>query len=610
MTDKPFEPFEMESEKRDRVKKEKEDQVKETSDMVDRLFKDKKDYTSQTSFEDMFGNSQTEAPPILLGNKEQPIASLAGGKDNHREKWEQENRARDTATDPYENLKSIDRNDYAGADYERAQKSRNADEESYLNRAAQHYDKAAEDVAKGIAKTTHNAWNDAVSAASKTRQAITPSGRENMNTIQSSYDEASKEGFKYSGSQLNKEGVNIYTPETGLQLVPHKEGELYRQKTFMTNLNTGTKKAIEDELAHFRSKPKKGSDDGITSDMDNDEREILRAYAGSGVDSATIANMVKQFKQTKAEQRIAENLNSGGGGPLGWLSKKKTEMQALSIGGMPKGKVAFKLMPKVVDGKYIFKTAPVEVWTNVKDNEGNVKRVKTIEMQPLLDARGNPIAEMEMTPTYETAMITIPIKGKEGWYMSSEVEATHANVRLSIERRKAMEAETKKKESETKYKEMQTSDLRSLMSNRERNANLGEARVQAARMGNFQFGSTNFGREPIYMVTNEMGATRDKYTLGGSTGRFAPSVRASLAAGRQGLGNMSERVLSNYSAPLTVNPLLRVGLPDVVGNRMQMNPRYVTGPQVPTGVARLGLNTGEGRGILDRLSPIKKKKTF
>ena len=248
-------------------------------------------------------------------------------------------------------------------------------------------------------------------------------------------------------------------------------------------------------------------------------------------------------------------------GMLAWVGERKTDMEALSIGGRPQDKLSLVEVDDTTKPKYNSKGQ----WTGY---------------------------EKKLSYSVEKASIGIPIKTKEGW-KTFDAPADTANVRLSIDRRRQMQAETLNKEAGAEFKQANTSNVESLIRTREKANALAEARAQAEMMqglGKVRFGGKNFNREPIYMVQNELGSTRDRYTI-----TLAPNVRAGLLRNQKGLSIMSQRVLSGNTIPLTVNPLVRVGLPDVVGNRMALDNRYV--------------QQSTRSNILEKLSP-KKRRPF
>ena len=285
-----------------------------------------------------------------------------------------------------------------------------------------------------------------------------------------------------------------------------------------------------------------------------------------------------QYLAAKKEQDISKSLNKQSlgdimtaRGMIGWVGARKTEWDSASIGGMPQDKIEYRLVPD----KYDAKTGKPSSWKK--------------ELQ------------------FVKARIDIPIKTKTGW-STTPVEANTANLRLAIDRRKQMKAETEHKEEIVKHKTAETANIRALIEARDQAEARRAGRFQSEKMGRMErgsgvyFGTKNFGRDPIYLVNPGDTDVRARYTIG-----IAPNVRAGLVQNRRGLSRMSERAISNNSAPMTINPLMRVGLPDVVGNRMQLDPRYVTGPQVPSGISNLSVTGGQS-GVLGKLSAFRKKR--
>ena len=495
----------------------------------------------------------------------------------------------------------------------------NYDNADYISKAAKHLDRAVADVTKGTARTAKDVWGGAIDSADEIRRKVTPSGRETMESIDQAYNELKREDFKYDKppTMQMENGVFVGTePNERYNILTHKHGEQIRSDIAKKERDAAIKKTLESgkilaqatlvsggafaKSVHADQSKKFGAQ--WTKSFGTEDARMKMRFAPLDTDTPDEINekkrMYKSYKDAKDQQEMEKSLNKRSmadtltaRGLLNMVGESKLAMDAASMGGAPQGKIVWETYP----GGYVTE--------DILDKENNVIGKKYVR-----DKDGN------LKPThfvkyakYEQPMITIPIKTKEGWQMSQPVPADAANLRLAIDRRRSMQSETEKKEADTGYKLAQTSDQRSLIAARERNANLVEARVQAARTGRVKFGSTNFGREPIYMRTDEMGSTREKYTLGGGGGVLAPTVLQGLARNRQGMSRMAARALAGNAAPMAINPLMRVGLPDVVGNRMQMDPRYVTGPQVPAGVLRLSLNQGGGSGVR-LLSPFKKKK--
>jgi len=300
--------------------------------------------------------------------------------------------------------------------------------------------------------------------------------------------------------------------------------------------------------------------------------------------------------------------------PINWrtgIAETKLKWDAAAIGGMPKEKRTYA--PKA----FLMENQDLKILT---DKWGRNK----------LDAEGNPIWEMvggtvvkdpdtgkpvpDWTKGYTTIMtpgtVAVPTYDKKGKMTVKEIPATPSAIRAAITYHKSSESYLARAKIKEKMDEASVTNLRSAIEARRyrlnKDAQIAQARKTAMPGVAFGYRKGSFMSQPAYLYTPGAGSSmREQYTLG-----RIPEVAASKYRFKQGIAELHSRVLSNYSAPLMINPMLKQPLPDIVGNRMNVGEQYQFVPQVPAGVSRLAPRRGGGgnggNGVLSKLSPFRR----
>ena len=189
-------------------------------------------------------------------------------------------------------------------------------------------------------------------------------------------------------------------------------------------------------------------------------------------------------------------------------------------------------------------------------------------MMPIFDKNDQPVLnpdgsqKMKKTLlgyTKETKRtVMVPVKKGKTWTME-EVEATPQNIQMAVQSKRQKENEVKLGREYVAQKEAETANIKSVTAMRDYRLARAQEPPSLLPQRDEKY-RVRKGFTPNFNVPGQgsSGYVRDRYMIGG-----VPGVENTLERGRSGLRNMSARVLSNYSAPITPNPQLRMQLPNV-----------------------------------------------
>lgn len=243
---------------------------------------------------------------------------------------------------------------------------------------------------------------------------------------------------------------------------------------------------------------------------------------------------------------------------------------------------------------------------NVAELGGTTKeKVKVMGMVPVRDKEGKVIMDdgkprmKEGVVNYKDAdMIIVPVKRGKTWGME-KMEATPQNIRMAVLMKRQKEDEVKLGQKYVEAKEAEVKGMQLANERREfylnRAATTGTRGLEALGIDRSTGYSVRSGFTPRFNVggVGESGYIRDRYQVGG-----IPGVARALQKGRGGLAEIHSRVLSNYSAPITPNPQLRMQLPNVFGAGTSLS------PQGGNAIAALSVSPNMGGGaVLAKLQP-------
>jgi hypothetical protein len=295
--------------------------------------------------------------------------------------------------------------------------------------------------------------------------------------------------------------------------------------------------------------------------MSETEQGVVKALARKRyMEEAEKTEMEREKKENAPKGLAALNPLAGVTSARGWLATQKLEFDAAALGGIPQGKMVIKTDKK---------------GTPVMDNQGKIM----YEWQP--------------------GMIQLPTYNKKSGWSTTQVEATPANIRQAVILNKQRDLSLKAQEAQVEQVKANTAALKSQTGQREYYLNERQQAWQRGSGSQLPARSESYnirtGFTPNFNVpgTGESKYIRDRYRLGES-----PTIAKALSRGRSGLSDMTSRVLSPISAPITPNAKIRMELPNVFGAGTSLSPANANVMAIlsPTTQA-------SGGAILSKLSP-------
>ena len=258
----------------------------------------------------------------------------------------------------------------------------------------------------------------------------------------------------------------------------------------------------------------------------------------------TMKEQLEKANKSLDEERAPKGLariNPLGGAVLAsnWLSKTKLEFDAAKLGGIPKGKFVEK------DGKIVWEEPQIKTW----------------------------------------------VKNAKGKWVEQSLEATPTNIRNAIITMKMKESELERAKEGTSLLRSQVRGSEGINAVREYRLNRSAQAMQTYLPARSETWTVRQGYQPRFNVPGAgTRYVRDRFLIGGSQ-----SLQNALESHRSGLREMKARVLSNYSAPITLNPRLTGLMPGMGGTVAKLSPVGELGSSEV--MSKLNVSGGGGDGV-------------